>query len=427
MNWYLTQNLDKKCLTPRHAQLGASRQQPRLVGSAAASRFALLLLAASTTWGEWQQASAAPQSQWTSIPGATRTIGATWQDQTLDVAVERLATAGRTPAWIDRRVNRQQLVSISLSETTVAGAFQQVASSSGYEATPWRGLVIVAPVGAADELATLTEIGRERLRELPVAVRNAWLQPAVSSWPRLAEPRSLLLAWLGPLGLADSTAARVPHDLLPAGKLPSLAPLDRATLVLAGFDLKLQIDSAGRPSIEPIERPVRLTRAYRLRPRTTAAFDAVLADLVQAGAAAVVNPEEPQTQPANGVLVSASVGGHEQLAAVLSPMPRTDTGSASGDSSDRGRPRRNSRRSEQRFTLKLTAQPLGAVLDQLAKQLGMQIAWNGGADPAEHRRQRVSCDVKDASVEQLLAAIAKDAGLTCEIDGQVATLSPAQR
>ena len=379
------------------------------------------LLAAGALWLVASSAAmnaAAATDDWQRLPGATQRIAATWRDQQLETVLARVAEASDMPVWIDRRVNRQQLVTLALAETTVANAVQQIAAAAGYEATPWRGVVVVAAPGAADEIETLGLAVREQLVATPAPVRRRWLTPAAATWPQLTEPRALLMQWIEPLGLAANEAARVPHDLLPAASLPALAPIDRATLLLGGFDLTLQFDAGGAPRIAPIARPVRITREYRLRPQTIAAFDAKLAELVAAGLAEA--PGGARAEQGRRVSIAASAAGHEQLAAALSGRNAAEPPPAE-------RPPRRSPGAERRFSLRIEGQPLGPVLDQLAAQLGVQFVWGEGLVAAEYRTRRVSCNVRDVTRAELLAAIVADAELACDIAGNTATLRPVQR
>ena len=69
--------------------------------------------------------------------------------------------------------------------------------------------------------------------------------------------------------------------------------------------------------------------------------------------------------------------------------------------------------SEKRFSLKLENQPVGLVIEQLARQLKLQITWDEASLKATGRSRQalVSCDVKDVGIDQLLAAILEPAGL----------------
>jgi hypothetical protein len=74
----------------------------------------------------------------------------------------------------------------------------------------------------------------------------------------------------------------------------------------------------------------------------------------------------------------------------------------------------------QRFTLKIDNQPAGRVLDQLARQLQLEVEWDAALEqsPALGREANVSCDVRDADLDELFAAVLTPAGLVFERDGK---------
>jgi type II secretory pathway component GspD/PulD (secretin) len=81
---------------------------------------------------------------------------------------------------------------------------------------------------------------------------------------------------------------------------------------------------------------------------------------------------------------------------------------------------------EQRYTLRVDQQPVGTVL----RQLGQQLGWNVDIDQAAIKAaglsldQRVSFSVQDATIDGLLDALLKPAGLGYQRDGQELTVTP---
>ncbi len=61
------------------------------------------------------------------------------------------------------------------------------------------------------------------------------------------------------------------------------------------------------------------------------------------------------------------------------------------------------------FSLQLKNQPVGNVIDQLAKQLELQVIWEN--ESKQIRTTLVSCDVLEATLEELLKSILTPAGL----------------
>lgn len=76
---------------------------------------------------------------------------------------------------------------------------------------------------------------------------------------------------------------------------------------------------------------------------------------------------------------------------------------------------------EQVYSLKLLNQPLGNVVDQLARQLQLQVIWDEELSASQRSVQNrlVSCDVQNADLDELLTSILEPAGLRHQRDGQV--------
>jgi hypothetical protein len=80
----------------------------------------------------------------------------------------------------------------------------------------------------------------------------------------------------------------------------------------------------------------------------------------------------------------------------------------------------------QRYTLRVHEQPVGKVLDQLGRQLHLEVSIDTAAIEAAGKSldQRVSFDVKDADLPALLDALLQPAGLTYERNGQRLNIHP---
>lgn len=86
--------------------------------------------------------------------------------------------------------------------------------------------------------------------------------------------------------------------------------------------------------------------------------------------------------------------------------------------------RSRSRSAHQVFTLRLKNQPLGRVLDQLARQLHLEIVWP--EDPAllsnTPRKRLVSCDVQEVELNELLRILLASAHLQHQLEGKRVTI-----
>jgi hypothetical protein len=355
----------------------------------------------------------APQS--TPLPAARQLqqrISATWNGQQLGAALARLAAQQRLAIWIDRRVDPNAVIELEAVDRSVGDVLTDLAAPLGCTAVEFAGVAYFGPSQTAGELATLAAKAREPLAKASPEVRRGWLQLRSRSFARLSEPRAVLVELAGSIGARLDNAQIVPHDLWPARTLPAMAPLDCMVLALAGFDLTCQVSEDGRRvHVKPIERPVLVTRRYLVPAARRADVEAALAAM-------------PQTQAKlmDGQLqLAARVEEHEAVAAAI-------RGRAAEVARSAPPARRPTMHSQQRFTLKIEGKPVGAVVDQLARQLQLEVVWDESLSTAPNagRNATTSCDVRSANLEELLKAVLAPAGLAFERDGQRVEIRPAK-
>lgn len=326
-----------------------------------------------------------------------RPVTLSWHGQTLGPALGRLGESQAIPLWIDRRIDVAASLDMDVRGLPLIDALNQVAAAQQGAATPFRGVVYFCPAQTAGELATLAARAKLSVDRLPADRREKWQTAAPWSFPRLSQPRQLLEQLAAAAGARVEHADRVPHDLWAAQELPALAAIDRAVLLLAGFDLTCEIaDDGATLRVAPITRPVAIERDYAPPAERRAAFDAVLAE----------NPEAVARWTGDKATVAARVETHDQLRRALAgrlppsvPRPPEDPPDVS--------------LSRQAFTLKIDNRPVGAVLDQLASQLNLKLAWADSLGP-EARTAATSCDVRNATLDELLQALLAPAGLAFE-------------
>jgi hypothetical protein len=276
--------------------------------------------------------------------------------------------------------------------------------------TPFNGAIYVGPAQTAGELATLSALARLSLSKTPADVRTRWLRVKAWSFPQLSEPRALLAELAKSVGAQLREAERIPHDLWAERSLPAMSTLDRAVLLLAGFDLTCQVSADGRQlRVVPISRPVHVTQTHTVPTSRAAAVDAVLVDA----------PDAKLTRAGQKLTLATTVEAHER---VRSAIRGGTTATVKGAS-----PRPRSRRAVQRYTVEINNQPVGKVIDQLASQLKLEVIWpaaatDGSSNP---RDKRVSCKVNEALLDELLEAILTPADLTFKRFRTKVTISQA--
>jgi hypothetical protein len=173
----------------------------------------------------------------------------------------------------------------------------------------------------------------------------------------LAEPRRVVESAVEGRGWRIANVDAIPHDLWSSGRLGALSLTDQLTLLLVGFDLTFEL----RPKDQSIE--IVPLRAVQTAHSTHA-----------------VTKQSPSSIKA----------------------PKTKQGA------------------RRQYTLRVQEQPVGAVLQALAKRLNwtIQIDEEGIRKAGKSLDTRVSFSVDKAAQEQLLEALLKPAGLDFRIDGE---------
>ena len=284
-------------------------------------------------------------------------VSVAWEGQQLAAALQRLADAQRFSVWIDRRVDPSAPIVLTVADRPLGEVLSALATPRALAATPYHGVLFFGPKQTADELLTLSALARQSIAKAPSNVRSRWLKPKAWAIARLSEPRELLKQLARSAGATVVDEHHIPHDLWPARTLPPMSALDRAVLLLSGFDLTCRISADGsKLRVMPIKRPLQL-----------------------------ISPAPPTASRARP------------------PQPRS-----------------TAKTTVQRFTLKIDNQPAGRVIDQLARQLQLEVVWDTAIEqtPALGREANVSCDVREADLDQLLTAVLTPAGLAYEREGK---------
>lgn len=172
---------------------------------------------------------------------------ARWKEAPLAPSLQRMAEAFRVPLWIDRRVDPQAALTLTLSEGSFAEVLDRIARDHDLGAVALDPMIYLGPL---DKAGTLNErIAASRKQNAPAMKRRG-----ETSWPRLAKPREIAEELTRSVGLQLANPEAIPHDLWAAGATASMPASDRLTLLLFGFDLKWRIEpkDSKRILIQPI-------------------------------------------------------------------------------------------------------------------------------------------------------------------------------
>ncbi len=298
---------------------------------------------------------------------------------------------------LDRRTDPHLLVSLDVQEMPLGELLEKLATRAGLGVAASRGLVYLGPPEAASELRTLWAIAHQQVAGMSPALRAKMRRRDSLRFQRLSEPRDAIAQLGRQMNVSIKNLEKIPFDLRPATELPEMEAIEQLTLLLLGFDL-FWTPSRDRRGIRlvPIERPVVVERMHPRRAEKE--MPKVAFRQLYPGVTARVEGKRKR------LLVTGILAQHEWLRGDERPSV--------------ARPSQRGHRGKQVYSLRVDAQPAGALLKQLSLQLKMPLVLEKDAEaiPAALRR-RISIEVREASLQELLEAIGRELELEVKVAG----------
>ncbi len=328
----------------------------------------------------------------------------TWRDAELRPSLVRLVAAHEMGLVLDRRLDPLLQVSLDQPASPLDVAIQQLAEAHGWGLSRLPHVLYLGPETTTRELATVLALQQEKVAKLPDSIRKRWIARRTSSWPELTEPRKLVESWADERKITLHQTERIPHDLWAAQKLPTLSFLEQLTVALAGFDLSVDVDDSGSAQIIPLPRDAQWTRTYRIPSRLSAPEELPFQE------------KRNQIQPrGNEWVVRGSSEFHEWVKAEIASNHRPKSPrSPEGPSGPRSI-------AQQRFTLTVRQQPLGAIMEAIARQTQSKVDWQDGAEAYQAEQRTVA--TQNATFGELMAQLMNGLPLNAEWKAGVITIS----
>ena len=325
--------------------------------------------------------------------------------------IQPLSQRYRFAYWIDRRVDADQPISLSLSQSTVAECLDALAQQCDARAGVIENIVVIAP---ADRLAAMqyaaVRLHDQLSRQLSSTESTAQLRPL--DWPLLTTPSELANQIADNWGF--SFPGKLPHDLMNAGQLQPCTVATQLTLLLGGFDQC----AAGR-SLEAL-RLISLPEAAAWQ----ATYDSAR---IPERNRALVSQEFPGTTLtlARGTLsLTGTTEAHVRLLSVAVAGPR-ESSVAKSNKRER-RPTGTDPLAKQRYTIQqLTPQPIRVIVMALGNQLGLQVEWDPALSQAQLQKL-VTLDEKEASLDAILTRLGQRADLQLTRQGTILKVTAPQ-
>lgn len=325
-------------------------------------------------------------------------VSASWLATPLAEALAELSRSQRVAILLDRRVDPQQPLSLTINGVALDDAVEQIAHRCDLEASWLNSLVYVGPAPAARRLRTLAALRADDAKRLSADRRAIVAREQPWHWDDLAAPRDLCQSLADEARLRPESLDALPHDLWAAADLPPLTWTERLTVVTNEFDLTFQFSEDGKSvRLVPIVEPVSIERRYSggRKPAEVAERYARLA------------PDAEIEVTEGKVIVRGRIEDHERLTAKPKP-PHS------------GKPGKDV------YTMRVHNQPLSAVLDKLRGQLGLKLTIDEGAleKAGVSLDERISFGIEEATLNELLTAVLKPVGLTFRGEGKTFEIVP---
>jgi hypothetical protein len=348
------------------------------------------------------------------------TEGPTWPAPPLRKTLLGLSRANRVAIVIDRRVDPDQKLNLSLRNAPLEDVLRQAAASVGLGMTKLGPVIYFGPAEYTAGLRTLAEMHVEQVRALPQEAARKLMHSDRLAWDDFAVPREILGQLAEKSGLRIEGLQRLPHDLWAAAELPALPLVDRLTLLLGQFDLGFQVAADGDSiTLAPLPARPAIVRSY---------FGGADAEQLAANWAKLM-PQCEVKASGEMVYVRGTVEDQERVAALARPAARPS--SRPPKTATRPPPKvRKAAPGETVFTVPGTKGPLRALLEQLAGKMQLELK----IDEEAVQKAGISLDqpvrfdgVQNASFDELWTAMLQSTGCTYRHHGKTLWIVPAER
>ncbi|MGE0608359.1 MAG: hypothetical protein AB7O62_14785 [Pirellulales bacterium] len=351
---------------------------------------------------------AAEKSDWLTGPAAVKALDGetslSWQGNPLRDGLRKLCDAHRVSLLVDRRVDPDQEVTISIRDAALREALERIAQDRRVGLSQFGPVSYVGPKPAAERLRTLALLRKQDVSGLPAAARKPLLRTRPWQWDDLATPRQLLQDLADEADVKIHNAENLPHDLWAAADLAPLSWIDRLTLLLVQFDATFEMSPSGREAnIIGLPESIAIERSFPGGPK----------------------PDELAAQWGK-MLPNCQVKVVDRKLLVRGYVE--DLERIESNKQGSGTRTKVTGTKEVRYTLTIQKQPLGSVLKQIADQAKVDLKFDDAAIEAAGIKldQRISAAVEDASLDELFEALLTPAKLAFRREAAAVEIFPAE-
>ena len=314
-----------------------------------------------------------------------------WSETPLRTGLQEIGQQYRLSVWLDRDIDPNQLVTteaaIPQGDASLKGRFEHIAELVGAEVGLIENVVYIGPVGRV-----------KRLQRAAVELHNQLSQAVVSpgmatlrewSWPELITSKELLQELESNWKITFDES--LPYDLFHAGKfLQPTTFATQATVLMGGFEREVAWLQESRFRVVPLKMASEWQAVYRKSDIDIRRVGSLKERFVGA---------QCQTR-GNTSRVIGVTGFHLGL---LEAAPAQAPAAALGNNAER-------------YEFEVANTAVTSVLEHLGTSIGFDIEWDERCTQSS-RDQRISFSVKQVTLDQLLAEIAKKSSLKIERRG----------
>ncbi len=322
--------------------------------------------------------------------------------------LQRLSENREVAVLLDRRIDPSQRITIAIDAKSFEGGIRMLVNQVKADVTVAGDTLVVGPPETIRNLRTRIVVSRDELnsvKNLSPKQQFAILRRHEVRWEDLTSPREILTKISDRYQVKIENLDFVPHDLWAGGTIVYPNFVESLTIVLTQFQLSFEWVDQKTIRIIPEAPNVAIERSHR--PKGMTLDEAISIVKQEASHLKVMKTGRELT-------FSGRIEDHEAIAVLIGERPpprRSPTTSKTTPLRDR------------RFTLNMVRKPFGSLMATLQSQ-GIEVRYDAqtlndaGIDLAE----KISLELKQATIDQLLNESCEKVGLAYEIDGDVIVL-----
>ncbi len=344
-------------------------------------------------------------------------FAATWENVDLRRITRRITATRGTTLLVDRRLDPSRQHSLTANGEPLGTFLEQLAEKGGGSLSVTSSVAYLGPTEAALKLRTLIFMRQNELsvdeKGIPRARRAELSQSSTFAWDDLSQPAEIVRHLAEQRHLEMEGAERIPYDLWAGATVPHATLAEALSLVLIQFDLTFEWLGRGeRIRIVPAPEKVTFERGHLPgKGQTPAAAVAQWREQIPQLEARIAGAE---------VVVRGTFEQHEAL-------DRLRHGSVNAHAK---KPPRLEPLKQKRYNLRIKDKPVRVLLEALSEPANGQLTFDYDANALKQAgidlEQRVTFEVKNATIEQLLKAALDPLKVAFELDDRTVRLKPAK-